>query len=165
MKSKNPSDKKPTESSRNDKYPTNTKQDTGKDGKTPDGKKIPDIPVNQVMGLVNGVLDIGSNVAGVYTERERTKQVALECQRDVAISNNEVEIERIRAQDRSSERLAKSEESHRAHEREMNEIERKNDLQKQYLSDRSELNAALREGQISIEQYQIQIASIEKGLD
>lgn len=162
MKSKNPSDKKPAESSRNDKYPTNTKQDTGKDGKTPDGKKMPDIPVEQVMGLVNGVLDIGSNIAGVYTERERTKQVALECHRDIEKSNNEVEIERIRAQDRISERMANSEENQRVHEREMSEIERKNDLQKQNLKYRSELYEDLREGRITIEQYKIVIAESKK---
>ena len=130
-----------------------------------DDKKSSGFPLIEAMPIVNGFVDIGSNIAGLLTEKERTTQVIIECQRDVAISNNEVEKVRLEMNDRRSERIAEQEKDQRAQEQVMQELERKGRLQDHYIKDRSDIIAEFRAGKITIEEYKIQIDSIEKGIE
>ncbi len=159
MKSYNSSKNKKSSASSSKKPASSTA------GNKKTGQGSSDLSFNDTLPLVNSAIDIGNNIASLLTEKERTKQVAMECQRDIVDSNNKVEIARLEMEGRRNQRIAESEKDQRAHDREMRKIDQEDRLLDKYLDDRDAIIADWRAGKISDEQYHMLMDRIEKGID
>ena len=159
MKSYNSSKNKKSSASSSKKPASSTA------GNKKTGQGSSDLSFNDTLPLVNSAIDIGNNIAILLTEKERTKQVAMECQRDIVDSNNKVEIARLEMEGRRNQRIAESEKDQRAHDREMRKIDQEDRLLDKYLDDRDAIIADWRAGKISDEQYHMLMDRIEKGID
>ena len=132
--------------------------------KTVKGRASSGLNASQTIQLAKGAIDIGKNITSLLVEKERTKQTEMECDRDIAVSNNEVGKVRLDMEDRRSQRLKEQDEREKDYDLVLRELKNKEALQDDYLMHREKILSDVREGRISSEEFQVYMDRLEKGL-
>ncbi|WP_438465544.1 hypothetical protein [Marinomonas sp. PE14-40] len=111
--------------------------------------------------IINGVIDLGKNFFELMSERERTSQTIIESQRDITLSNNEVEKVRLEMNDRQGIRQIEYEQLKSESEITSRDLSRKEKLLNDDLSERSKLLERLSERDLSEQEFQVLLIIIE----
>jgi hypothetical protein len=155
MKTHNSSEKKSNERAKKKDAATN---------RSKEGRDSNILNAAQTVQVAKGVIDIGKNLASLLTEKERTKQMAIECHRDIVVSNNELEQIRLEMDDNRSNRLLKQEIHRMEHELALRKLNNEENLQVDYLENRKKALSDFRDRKITYEEFQVYMDRIEKGL-
>ncbi len=112
--------------------------------------------------IIHGVVDLGKNFFELMSERERTTQTIIESQRDITLSNNEVEKVRLEMNDRQGSRQLEYEQIKNEDDIKSRELSLKEKQLNDDLTERNKLLERLREGNLSEQEFQVLLIIIEK---